>query len=505
MSSFGSQPSKDQKPSFWKKNAKNVPGSIKPVYGAQHPPRQVKPTTSAPSTPKKASLPPRQMNDSFSDFAASTEDAWDSGDDDVISMADFRMSKKDVQSTALKVLNNHSQQQKQKCYDQCQNGSQQNSTTSSNSRVDQNRTDSYPTTPPHQKAGPGVGVRLAQQKHAKLSAIIQPNPQCEKDRMQCDKFSALLSQSSIDLDELRDLSWKGVPWQFKPESWKLLAGYIPPMGDRRQLTLQRKRQEYFNFVDQYYDSRLDVQKDTFRQIAIDIPRMSPLIPIFQQKLVQEIFERILFIWAIRHPASGYVQGMNDLVTPFFVVFLSEFISEDIESCDVSTLSAEHLWILESDTFWCFSKLLDSIQDNYLFAQPGIQTKVQVLKDIVTRVNNKLHCHLQSQQVEYLQFSFRWMNNLLTREVPLRCTIRLWDTYLSEPANFSSLHLYVCAAFLLKYADDLLRERDFQGLMLMLQNLPTHNWHNDEINMLLAEAYRLKYSFADAPHHLQQKS
>lgn len=53
--------------------------------------------------------------------------------------------------------------------------------------------------------------------------------------------------------------------------------------------------------------------------------MNPLMPIFQQKVVQELFERILFIWAIRHPASGYVQGINDLVTPFFVVFLSEFI------------------------------------------------------------------------------------------------------------------------------------------------------------------------------------
>lgn len=53
--------------------------------------------------------------------------------------------------------------------------------------------------------------------------------------------------------------------------------------------------------------------------------MSPLIALFQQKTVQEMFERILFIWAIRHPASGYVQGINDLVTPFYVVFLQEFL------------------------------------------------------------------------------------------------------------------------------------------------------------------------------------
>ena len=26
-----------------------------------------------------------------------------------------------------------------------------------------------------------------------------------------------------------------------------------------------------------------------------------------------------------HPASGYVQGINNLVTPFFVVFLTEYI------------------------------------------------------------------------------------------------------------------------------------------------------------------------------------
>ena len=54
--------------------------------------------------------------------------------------------------------------------------------------------------------------------------------------------------------------------------------------------------------------------------------MTPLMSIFEQVIVQELFERILFIWAIRHPASGYVQGINDLVTPFFIVFLWEFIN-----------------------------------------------------------------------------------------------------------------------------------------------------------------------------------
>ena len=42
-------------------------------------------------------------------------------------------------------------------------------------------------------------------------------------------------------------------------------------------------------------------------------------------------------------------------------------------------------------------------------------------------------------------------------------------------------------------------------MLLLQNLPTGNWGDQQIGLLLAEAFRLKYMFADAPKHLQGKS
>lgn len=73
----------------------------------------------------------------------------------------------------------------------------------------------------------------------------------------------------------------------------------------------------------------------------------------------------------------------------------------------------------------------------------------------------LHQHLHHHGVDYLQFSFRWMNNLLTREIPLHCTIRLWDTYLAESDRFASFQLYVCAAFLLRWRRHLLLQPDFQ--------------------------------------------
>lgn len=44
-------------------------------------------------------------------------------------------------------------------------------------------------------------------------------------------------------------------------------GYLPANVDRRESTLQRKRKEYFAFVEQYYDSRNDEShQDTYRQV-----------------------------------------------------------------------------------------------------------------------------------------------------------------------------------------------------------------------------------------------
>ena len=37
---------------------------------------------------------------------------------------------------------------------------------------------------------------------------------------------------------------------------------------------------------------------------------------------------------MRHPASGYVQGINDVVTPFIIVFLSDYVEIDYESLKV---------------------------------------------------------------------------------------------------------------------------------------------------------------------------
>ncbi|CAK9874590.1 unnamed protein product [Sphagnum jensenii] len=90
-------------------------------------------------------------------------------------------------------------------------------------------------------------------------------------------------------------------------------------------------------------ARLARFRKTLAASAIDIgdePRTLPEVPFFQQVNVQSSLSCSLYIWAICHPASGYVQGVDDLVTPLLVVFLSEHLEGDLDSWVLTTLSPE---------------------------------------------------------------------------------------------------------------------------------------------------------------------
>lgn len=181
------------------------------------------------------------------------------------------------------------------------------------------------------------------------------------------------------------------------------------------------------------------------------------------------------------------------------------IDSDVEELDPSFLPRNILDIVEADSFWCLSKLLVNIQENYIFAQPGIHRQVLNLKELINRIDLPLANHLVSEGVEFMQFSFRWMNCLLMRELQIKHIIRMWDTYLSEgPAGFSEYHLYVCAAFLLTWSEKLL-EMDFQDILIFLQSLPTAEWNEKQVELLLSEAFLWKSLFSGSAAHLKVSS
>lgn len=260
------------------------------------------------------------------------------------------------------------------------------------------------------------------------------------------KFKRILQASSVALPDLRAAAWSGIPEEVRAMTWQLLLSYLPTSSERRVATLERKRKEYLDGVRQAFDkgtggtgsgassgkaANRGLDEAVWHQISIDVPRTNPHIELYGYEATQRSLERILYVWAVRHPASGYVQGINDLVTPFWQTFLGVYVTDpDIESgMDPGQLPRAVLDAVEADTFWCLTKLLDGIQDHYIVAQPGIQRQVRALQDLTARIDAGLARHLEKEHVEFIQFSFRWMNCLLMREISVKNTIRMWDTYM----------------------------------------------------------------------------
>lgn len=446
---------------------------------------------------KSAGSQPAPESSKFKKYQNETADAWDAADDELVK--GFGVDPDASRSAALAVLARYSKSPKSPT--PAPEEAKKNSVERSNTSIPKPKL----KIPPKEKASNSE----ESSNKPKSPIIVSPGPPnksftglpplTDAQIARSEKFSSAINRDLTDLADLRELAWRGCPPCYRPITWRLVTGLLPNARERRLTTLQKKRNEYWKLVDRYFKlAKEPSHKDTYHQITIDIPRTNPSVPLFQQKLIQELMERVLFIWAMRHPASGYVQGMNDLVTPFLHVFLSEHLraGEKFETTNMDLVPQEALREVEADCFWCLGWLLDGIQDNYTFAQPGIQRQVSQLEDLIERIQPDLYQHLQENSVQFLQFAFRWFNNLLMRELPLTAIVRLWDSYFSEAGadERSSLHLFVCAAFLIHWKRLLLDQCDFQGLMMTVQGLPTNGWGESEISEILAKAFMLRSTY-----------
>eukprot|EP00527_Entomoneis_sp_CCMP2396_P006143 CAMPEP_0198143966 /NCGR_PEP_ID=MMETSP1443-20131203/12203_1 /TAXON_ID=186043 /ORGANISM="Entomoneis sp., Strain CCMP2396" /LENGTH=424 /DNA_ID=CAMNT_0043807279 /DNA_START=56 /DNA_END=1327 /DNA_ORIENTATION=+ len=314
------------------------------------------------------------------------------------------------------------------------------------------------------------------------------------------QFDRVMSANVVNMEELRKLSWNGIPYSYRALAWKILLGYVPTNSSRRATSIQRKRSEYQDSIAQHYDipddTRTQQEQETLRQVLVDVPRTAPEVPLFRNDRIRRSLSRLLYIWAMRHPASSYVQGINDLTTPLIVVFLSDYYDggDVLDGHVMNQLTDEQLNEVEADVYGCLTNLLVGIQDHYTSDQPGVQRMVMRLEELVNRIDSDLCQHFADTGIEFIQFSFKWMNCLLLREFELPSVVRLWDTYISEKeSGFEGFHVYVCAAFVCQFSAQL-QSMNFDDLFAFMQDMPTSDWGDTEIEMLLSQAYVLSTLF-----------
>lgn len=388
------------------------------------------------------------------------------------------------------------------------------------------------------------------------SQLASPSKLAELDKV--------LKGPLVDLQALRNICWCGVPDASKRyEAWCLMLRYMPNQTTMITNVLLRKRNEYAMYVQNHHknvawDEMLASQSthgtahnlqnvvlsngsttsdyashedlSIMRQIRKDVPRTFSGVHMLQHPRCQLLLERVLFIWAIRHPASSYVQGFNDILLPFLFVVLSKKISSDgdvyrlihLPEATVKAVSGslnESDWMeVEADSYWLLSAFMSSVQSNFTFSQGGTHALVQKLERIVSVADPTLYSFLkETAGVNFEEFAFRWMNCFLLRELAPHLGVRLFDTYCAEEVDsttslsissttssssssssiidsslssvskigiastnsanrligFAAFHVYVCASLLLRFSERIRQSNEFGEVLRLLQNPIPH--------------------------------
>lgn len=191
---------------------------------------------------------------------------------------------------------------------------------------------------------------------------------------------------------------------------------------------------------------------------------------------------------------------------FFIISFPQFnnVNELVKQTEVTFVDEKTLCEIESDCFWCFSKLLDGLQDLFTKDQPGLYKMLEKLQNIIDRVDPALSTHLTNEEIQYQEFAFRWMNCLLVREFSIPLIFRLWDSYLSAPNKISSNHVYVCAALMTHLSPKFI-PLNHAEFVLFIQSIDPDDWKTDQLDSIVAQAYVYEKMFAHSPSHLKSKS
>ncbi|CAL0322095.1 unnamed protein product [Lupinus luteus] len=143
---------------------------------------------------------------------------------------------------------------------------------------------------------------------------------------------------------------------------------------------------------------------TLHRIVVDVVRTDSHLEFYEDTRNLARMSDILAVYAWVDPATGYCQGMSDLLSPFVVIF------ED-----------------DADAFWCFEMLLRRMRENFQMEGPiRVMKQLQELWHILEVSDGEMFAHLSKIGAESLHFAFRMLLVLFRRELSFNEALSMWE-------------------------------------------------------------------------------
>lgn len=304
------------------------------------------------------------------------------------------------------------------------------------------------------------------------------------ERQDFDLIQNILQQDIVSLDCLKKMNWQGLNCPLtRAQIWRLILGHESSDKQVRSEELKSRRLDYIE--------KLKTLPNYSRRTKSIKNFLEPLLKydLFQKEAVQNSLTKlILLISAKENLKKKYI---SSIIIPFYLVFLSEFYPLDLKTLDTNDEGPQksYLSIVEADTYCCSLIFLSSFSRS---------TNLKLSKNIIKaleRFDSTVFLHITEEGQE-LSFLNRWVKHLFLKDFPLHICVRIFDELISIKGsnsyceeNDSHISFLVCLACALLSI--------FRGKILItsgpqlkntLSRLPTENWGEIEILILISQAY-----------------
>ncbi|CAF2784107.1 unnamed protein product [Rotaria sp. Silwood2] len=160
----------------------------------------------------------------------------------------------------------------------------------------------------------------------------------------------------------------------------------------------------------------------------------------------QVLHDILMTYNMYNFDLGYVQGMNDLLSPILVIM------ED-----------------EIDAFWCFVGLMSRMDQNFHMDQLHIKSQLSNLHTLLQFIDAELAKYLVENNASNMYFFFRWVLICFKREFLFDDVMYLWEFFNDLSCN---LDLDTCLLSAEKLYIQLATHRDIPTSIAKIFGLPT---------------------------------
>lgn len=288
-------------------------------------------------------------------------------------------------------------------------------------------------------------------------------------------FQAILSKRVVDIEELREASWFGVPPQHRPLVWLILLNIIDYNTEDHHLQIEKKVERYLQSIARIsnesspvlFGDSIDLEDKDRRQIERDVRRDGGANE-------QGMYFRAMALTSRRRAAVGYVQGMCDIYGVFLEVFMETHPEKQAEAL----------------SYFCFSRVIDQVQENFVENQEGLVKGIERVEHMLRREDAEVYNHIVGVGVQVKDFCSKWLSTFFVREFKDTFIKTVMDAQFSLGiGSFLSFNEALCVAVVLVLKKEILRLTEFEEVITLLLNLSTSTkWEEEKIRRILSMAY-----------------